>query len=177
MFDKPFDGAISRYLEKEAPEAVRAAIGDGGKRDILDESYPYDRWLKKSDYEDELDQLQIELVKCQRWVRDSGASVWLLNTGWTGGSTSTGKRMPIAATRALLNAALAGQIDTGATRIDPLWGMAVPTGVPEAASSYMDPRATWDDPAAHDAAARDLRALLDRRLGEMGLRLPAPAAA
>jgi len=73
MFDKPFDGAISRYLEKEAPEAVRAAIGDGGKRDILDESYPYDRWLKKSDYEDELDQLQIELVKCQRWVRDSGA--------------------------------------------------------------------------------------------------------
>jgi len=73
MFEKPFDGAISRYLEEEAPESVRAAIEDGGKRDILDESYPYDRWLKKSDYEDELDQLQIELVKCQRWVRDSGA--------------------------------------------------------------------------------------------------------
>ena len=54
MFEKPFDGAISRYLEEEAPESVRAAIEDGGKRDILDESYPYDRWLKKSDYEDEL---------------------------------------------------------------------------------------------------------------------------
>lgn len=67
------DGAISRYLAEEAPEAVRAAVEQGHKRDILDDSYPYDRWLKKPDYEAELDRLQIELAKCQRWVQDSGA--------------------------------------------------------------------------------------------------------
>ncbi|HSM28755.1 MAG TPA: hypothetical protein VK855_11710, partial [Thioalkalivibrio sp.] len=66
----PFDGAVSRFFAEEVPEDIRTAIEDGSKRDILDDSYPYDRWMKKSDYEDELDALQIELVKCQRWVED-----------------------------------------------------------------------------------------------------------
>ena len=94
MFEKPFDGAISKYLENEAPKAVHAAIEDGGKRDILDESYPYDRWLKKPDYEDELDLLQIELAKCQRWVRDSGARLAVVFEGRDGaGKGGAIKRM------------------------------------------------------------------------------------
>jgi polyphosphate kinase 2 len=73
----PFDGAISRYFEKRAPKPVRKAIEDGSKRDILaDESaYPYDRWMAKDDYQAEMDRLQIELMKCQRWIVDSGARV------------------------------------------------------------------------------------------------------
>ena len=78
------DGAISRYLAEEAPEAVRAAVEQGGKRDILDDSYPYDRWLKKPDYEAELDLLQIELAKCQRWVQDSGARLVVIFEGRDG---------------------------------------------------------------------------------------------
>jgi len=80
----PFDGAVSRFLAEEAPEAVRDAIEDGNKRDILDDSYPYDRWLKKSDYEDELDRLQVELAKCQRWVQDSGARLVVIFEGRDG---------------------------------------------------------------------------------------------
>ncbi len=82
--DLPFDGAVSRYLAEEAPEAVRDAVEDGKKRDILDDSYPYDRWLKKSGYEDELDRLQVELAKCQRWVQDSGARLVVVFEGRDG---------------------------------------------------------------------------------------------
>ena len=78
------EGAISRYLAEEAPDALRAAIEQGGKRDILDDSYPYDRWLKKPDYESELDRLQIELAKCQRWVQDSGARLVVVFEGRDG---------------------------------------------------------------------------------------------
>jgi polyphosphate kinase len=78
------DGAISRYLAEAAPEAVRSAVEQGGKRDILDDSYPYDRWLKKPDYEAELDRLQIELAKCQRWVQDSGARLVVVFEGRDG---------------------------------------------------------------------------------------------
>jgi polyphosphate kinase 2 len=82
--DLPFDGAVSRYLAAEAPEDVRLAVEEGKKRDILDDSYPYDRWLKKSDYEDELDRLQIELAKCQRWVQDSGKRLVVVFEGRDG---------------------------------------------------------------------------------------------
>jgi polyphosphate kinase 2 len=77
----PFDGAVSRFFAEEVPEHIRTAIEDGRKRDILDDSYPYDRWMKKSAYEAELDALQIELVKCQRWVQDSGARLALVFEG------------------------------------------------------------------------------------------------
>lgn len=68
----PFDGAISRYYETEAPEAVRKAIRDGDDTDVLDPSFPYDRWMKKKDYQEEMDALQRELVKLQRDVKETG---------------------------------------------------------------------------------------------------------
>jgi polyphosphate kinase len=71
----PFDGAISRYYEKDAPEAIRDAIREGGDKDILDPTFPYDRWMKKKTYEDEMEPLQRELVKLQRHVKETGARV------------------------------------------------------------------------------------------------------
>ena len=71
--EKPFDGAISRYAEEEAPEAVREAIEEAGRKEVVTEGYPYDTWLKKSDYEEQLDALQVELVKMQSWLAESGA--------------------------------------------------------------------------------------------------------
>jgi len=68
----PFDGAISRFLEAEAPEALRHAIAEGGKRDILSADYPYERWMAKGTYEDRMRALQIELVKLKSWITATG---------------------------------------------------------------------------------------------------------
>ncbi|MGB3555587.1 MAG: polyphosphate kinase 2 [Jannaschia sp.] len=72
---KPFDGAISRFFEKEAPKDVRHAIEDARKKDVLTSDFPYERWIDKDEYEDALDALQVQLVKCQAWVRETGTRV------------------------------------------------------------------------------------------------------
>jgi phosphoenolpyruvate carboxykinase (ATP) len=85
-----------------------------------------------------------------------GSRVWLVNTGWTGGSFGVGHRMPITATRGLLHAALSGALDDASYRVDPVFGFEVPTHVPGVEDGLLDPRATWHDPAAYDVKAREL---------------------
>src|SRR5829696_6981887 len=87
---------------------------------------------------------------------EHGSAVWLVNTGWTGGPYGEGERMPIAATRALLRAALNGELDQGEYRLDPIFGFEVPVEVPGVDSSLLDPRSTWSDPDAYDEKARYL---------------------
>jgi phosphoenolpyruvate carboxykinase (ATP) len=87
---------------------------------------------------------------------EHGSTVWLVNTGWTGGQYGEGERMPISATRALLTAALSGQLDDADYRTDELFGFEVPTSVPGVDSSLLDPRSTWADPVAYDERAREL---------------------
>lgn len=81
---------------------------------------------------------------------------WLVNTGWTGGPYGTGSRMPIKATRALLNAALDGSLKSVPTRIDPFFGFQVPVSVPGVEDRILDPRSTWADGAAYDEQAKRL---------------------
>jgi phosphoenolpyruvate carboxykinase (ATP) len=85
-----------------------------------------------------------------------GADCWLVNTGWTGGAYGVGSRMPIKATRALLNAALDGSLATVEMRVDPNFGFRVPVSVPGVDPKIMNPRDTWADKAAYDAQARKL---------------------
>jgi phosphoenolpyruvate carboxykinase (ATP) len=87
---------------------------------------------------------------------EHGSAVWLVNTGWTGGPYGEGQRMPIAATRALLRAALDGELDQVEYRMDPIFGFEVPVEVPGVDSSLLDPRSTWSDPDAYDEKARYL---------------------
>jgi phosphoenolpyruvate carboxykinase (ATP) len=87
---------------------------------------------------------------------EHGATVWLVNTGWTGGQYGEGERMPIAATRALLRAAISGELDAVETRTDELFGFAVPLSVPGVDDALLDPRSTWADPGAYDAKAHEL---------------------
>jgi phosphoenolpyruvate carboxykinase (ATP) len=87
---------------------------------------------------------------------EHGAKVWLVNTGWTGGPYGEGSRMPIKATRALLRAAISGELDGVEYRTDQLFGFEIPVEVPGVDSSLLDPRSTWRDPAAYDAKAREL---------------------
>ncbi len=85
-----------------------------------------------------------------------GSRCWLVNTGWTGGPYGVGQRMPIAVTRALLDAALAGALDRQPMRKDPNFGFEVPLAVPGVDARLLSPRDTWSDRRAFDAQAQKL---------------------
>ena len=92
----------------------------------------------------------------QKKIAETGATCWLVNTGWTGGAFGTGSRMPIKATRALLTAALDGSLNGAEFRKDPNFGFEVPVSVPGVSDVLLDPRRTWEDGAEYDAQARKL---------------------
>jgi phosphoenolpyruvate carboxykinase (ATP) len=87
------------------------------------------------------------------------ATVWFVNTGWTGGPYGTGERMNIAHTRAMVRAALNGALADVPTRIDPIFGVEVPLTCPDVPDVFLDPRNTWADPVAYDAQAAKLAAM------------------
>ncbi|WP_395001348.1 phosphoenolpyruvate carboxykinase [Sphingomonas sp.] len=99
-------------------------------------------------------------------IARGNVTCWLVNTGWTGGAYGTGNRMPIKATRALLNAALNGELATAEYRRDAFFGFEVPTSVPEVESTLLDPRSTWNDPEAYDATARKLVSLFTNNFAQ-----------
>ena len=78
----PFDGAISRYFETDAPEAIRNAIKRASDDDdMLSDDYPHAERMKKKTYEKHMDALQIELVKMQSWAKETGARVAIVFEG------------------------------------------------------------------------------------------------
>ena len=89
-------------------------------------------------------------------IAKGGVDCWLVNTGWTGGKYGVGSRMPIKATRALLNAALDGSLGRVEFRTDPNFGFKVPVSAPGVDSAILDPRSTWPNPDEYDATARKL---------------------
>lgn len=91
-------------------------------------------------------------------IAKGGVKCWLVNTGWSGGkATQPGiKRMPIKATRALLNAALDGSLAEAEFREDPYFGFDVPVDVPGVDARLLDPRAAWSDTEEYDKTAQDL---------------------
>ena len=91
-------------------------------------------------------------------IAKGGVKCWLVNTGWSGGkATMEGiKRMPIKATRALLNAALDGSLNDAQFNVDPNFGFEVPVAVAGVDSALLDPRGAWADAAEYDKTAREL---------------------
>ena len=89
------------------------------------------------------------------------ATVWLVNTGWTGGPYGTGERMDIASTRSMVRAALDGRLADVPMRRDPTFDVEVPTSCPDVAPGFLDPRSTWADPAAYDEAAARLATMFE----------------
>ena len=116
-------------------------------------------------------------------IAKGGVDCWLVNTGWTGGAYGTGHRMPIKATRALLNAALDGSLKGASFRTDPFFGFQVPTAVPGVDTAILNPRETWADKAAYDAQAKKLVGLFIENFAQFadhvdeGVRQAAPKAA
>jgi phosphoenolpyruvate carboxykinase (ATP) len=104
-------------------------------------------------------------------------AVWLVNTGWTGGPFGEGQRMPIQATRALLDAALSGDLAGVEFRLDPLFGFEVPVSVPGVQAGLLNPRLTWSDPTAYDVKARELAEMFRANFAKFGDVAPAVAEA
>ncbi len=89
-------------------------------------------------------------------LRERGANVWLVNTGWSGGGYGVGSRMKLAHTRAMVRAALAGDLDDVDTVEDPVFGLHVPIAVPEVPTKVLHPKQTWEDGEAFEVAAAKL---------------------
>ena len=116
-------------------------------------------------------------------IAKGGVDCWLVNTGWTGGKYGVGNRMPIKATRALLNAALDGSLNDAEFVTDPNFGFKVPLAVAGVDSKILQPRDTWADKADYDATARKLVGQFIENFAEFadhvdeGVRQAAPKAA
>jgi phosphoenolpyruvate carboxykinase (ATP) len=96
------------------------------------------------------------------------ANVWLVNTGWSGGKYGVGSRMKIGHTRAMVRAALNGTLATAPVKTDPVFGLAVPQGIPGVPADVLDARGTWKDPAAYDAQAAKLAEMFRENIKKFG---------
>jgi phosphoenolpyruvate carboxykinase (ATP) len=99
--------------------------------------------------------------------------VWLVNTGWTGGPYGKGRRMAIRWTRALLQAAMAGELDHVPMRVDPVFGLSVPTTAPQVPVEVLDPRSTWADASAYDEQARRVAQMFTQNFQQYADQVPA----
>ena len=86
-------------------------------------------------------------------------SIWLVNTGWSGGPYGVGSRMKLSWTRQMVRAALKGLLDDVQYTSDPVFGLAVPAEVPDVPNDVLMPRNTWSDAAAYDEQAAKLAAM------------------
>jgi len=89
-------------------------------------------------------------------VQQHHTNVWLLNTGWTGGAFGTGSRIKLRYTRAMITAALTGQLDDVDYTTHPVFGLEMPNSCPEVPETVLNPRNTWADKAAYDQQAEKL---------------------
>ena len=94
-------------------------------------------------------------------IEDHDVRVWLVNTGWTGGPYGVGNRMKLSYTRAMISAALNGDLDSVDYETDPIFGLSLPNNCPDVPSEVLKPRENWADKSAYDAKASELKAMFD----------------
>ncbi|MCB9840377.1 MAG: phosphoenolpyruvate carboxykinase (ATP) [Phycisphaeraceae bacterium] len=91
-------------------------------------------------------------------IKKHNANVWLLNTGWTGGPYGTGTRFKLSYTRAMVTAILNGSLAKATFKPDAIFGLPIPSAVPNVPADVLNPADTWKDKAAYEAKAKDLAA-------------------
>jgi phosphoenolpyruvate carboxykinase (ATP) len=92
-----------------------------------------------------------------RRLREHHAQCWLVNTGWQGGPYGVGKRMAIPYTRAMVDAAVEGELMREEFEIEPAFGFSIPKACHGVPPYILNPRNSWPDKAAYDQAAEELR--------------------
>ncbi|SET32883.1 phosphoenolpyruvate carboxykinase (ATP) [Hymenobacter actinosclerus] len=92
----------------------------------------------------------------QKMDENPDVNVWLVNTGWTGGSYGTGSRMKLSYTRAMITAALNGELTNVEFTKHPIFGVEVPVSVPGVPTEILDPRNTWSSKEEYDKTASSL---------------------
>jgi phosphoenolpyruvate carboxykinase (ATP) len=88
-------------------------------------------------------------------------NVWLINTGWSGGSYGVGSRMKLSYTRAMITAALEGHLDNVNFHQHPIFGIAMPESCPNVPTELLNPRNTWADVTEYDNKANHLAELFN----------------
>jgi phosphoenolpyruvate carboxykinase (ATP) len=99
--------------------------------------------------------------------------VFLINTGWSGGSYGVGKRMKLSYTRAMVTAAIEGKLDKVEYELDPIFNIYVPKECPGVPAELLQPRSTWPDKEAYEVVARDLARLFINNASKFGEDVPA----
>ena len=94
-------------------------------------------------------------------MAEHGSTAWLINTGWSGGSYGVGNRMKIKYTRAMLNAALDGDLDNVEYVVDERFGFEVPKTCPGVPSEVLIPKQTWEDESVYSATADKLASMFN----------------
>jgi phosphoenolpyruvate carboxykinase (ATP) len=89
-------------------------------------------------------------------MQEAGVNVWLINTGWTGGSYGTGNRMKLKHTRAMITEALEGNLENVEFVQHPIFGLSMPTTCENVPNEVLNPKQTWADKDAYDAKAMEL---------------------
>jgi phosphoenolpyruvate carboxykinase (ATP) len=87
---------------------------------------------------------------------ENNVNVWLINTGWSGGAYGTGSRIKLRYTRAMITAAMRGQLEHVTYHEHPIFGLQMPTSCPDVPSELLNPRNTWADVEAYDRQAQNL---------------------
>lgn len=89
-------------------------------------------------------------------MTEHNVNVWMVNTGWSGGPHGVGHRMKLSYTRAMITAALNGELDKVEFEQHPVFGMMMPKSCPNVPDEILNPRNTWQDKDGYDAKAKDL---------------------
>ncbi|MDQ7850330.1 MAG: phosphoenolpyruvate carboxykinase (ATP), partial [Armatimonadota bacterium] len=105
-------------------------------------------------------------------LRRHGVATWLVNTGWSGGPYGVGRRIRLEYTRAMVRAALDGALEEVPLRPDPVFGLAVPTAVPDVPAEILNPRETWGDGGAYDLQAQKLAEMFAQNFAQFAHQVP-----
>lgn len=101
------------------------------------------------------------------------ASVYLVNTGWTGGPYGVGERMDLPSTRAMVEAAISGALKEIETKRHPIFNLEVPVSCPGVDERVLDPQSTWGDPVAYEEQARELARMFVKNFERFADSVPA----